>query len=364
MMLHFYFARRFLRALATVFGVFFILYVLVGLVDHITWFRAREAGMGDILKLTLLYVPEELYKVFPLLFLMGSLLLFLSLARSSELVVSRAAGRSAIISLLSPLAVSLLLGALILAIYNPIVAATSKEYESLSRSYKRGTTSLLSISREGLWLRQGTESTQTVIKAERSNLDGTEIFDVTFIELSKDGIPQRRIEAESAQLRPGSWELTNAKSWPLTGENPEVGSEIHETLSVPSSLTKNQIRDSFGTPSAIPIWDLPRFIQQLEAAGFSARSHRVWLHMELALPVLLMAMVMVGAGFTMRHTRFGRTGIMVLAALGLGFFVFFIRNFAQILAENGQVPILLAAWAPPLVAIMLSLSLLLHLEDG
>ncbi|MGB5560093.1 MAG: LptF/LptG family permease, partial [Paracoccaceae bacterium] len=129
-------------------------------------------------------------------------------------------------------------------------------------------------------------------------------------------------------------------------------------------LTRDQIRDSFGTPSAIPIWELPAFIDRLERAGFSARQHRVWLQMELALPLMLAAMVMIGAGFTMRHTRFGKTGMMVLLAILTGFATFFVRNFAQILGENGQIPILLAAWAPPIAAILMTLGLLLHLEDG
>ena len=86
--------------------------------------------------------------------------------------------------------------------------------------------------------------------------------------------------------------------------------------------------------------------------------------MELSLPLLLAAMVLVGAGFTMRHTRFGRTGLMVMLALGMGFSLYFIRNFAQILGENGQIPILLAAWGPPIAALLLPLGLLLHWEDG
>jgi len=54
----------------------------------------------------------------------------------------------------------------------------------------------------------------------------------------------------------------------------------------------------------------------------------------------------------------------VLLALALGFSLFFIRNFAQILGENGQIPVLLAAWGPPVAALLLPLGLLLHLEDG
>ena len=55
---------------------------------------------------------------------------------------------------------------------------------------------------------------------------------------------------------------------------------------------------------------------------------------------------------------------MVLYALVLGFSLYFIRNFAGLLGESGQLPILLAAWGPPLAAILLPMGLLLHLEDG
>jgi lipopolysaccharide export system permease protein len=74
--------------------------------------------------------------------------------------------------------------------------------------------------------------------------------------------------------------------------------------------------------------------------------------------------VLVGAAFTMRHTRLGGTGISVLVSVLLGFMLYFIRNFAQILGENGQLPVALAAWAPPVAALMLTFGMLLHAEDG
>ncbi len=86
--------------------------------------------------------------------------------------------------------------------------------------------------------------------------------------------------------------------------------------------------------------------------------------MELARPLFLVALMLVGAGFTMRHSRLGRTGISVLAAIMLGFGLYYIRNFAQIMGENGQIPAILAAWAPPFAALMLALGLILHMEDG
>ncbi len=365
MRLDLYFARRFLTTFLGLLLLFLAFYALLDMVEQLRKYDAQRIGFFGILHLTALNVPAGLYRILPLVVILATIALFLNLARKSELVVTRAAGRSALRSLASPVIVAFLLGALSVATVNPIVAATTKQYELVANRYSEREESVLSISKEGLWLRQGNQDGQTVIRAERSNLDGTHFFGVSFVGFTPDGAPAYRIEAESALLNDGAWQLTNAKRWDLRGaEIPEQGAQTQSAMTIPSDLTPDRIRDSFGTPSAIPIWELPAFIDRLEQAGFSARQHRVWLQMELALPLMLSAMVLVGAGFTMRHTRFGRTGLMVLFAVLLGFAIYFVRNFAQILGENGQIPVLLAAWAPPAAAILMTLGLLLHLEDG
>ena len=365
MKLHLYIARRFMFAFLTMLVVLAMLFVLLDMVESMRRFDSAAVGFRNILGLTLLNAPVWMYRILPLIVILATLWMFLSLARSSEMVVTRAAGRSALNTLVSPAIAVFLFGVIAVAIGNPIAAATSKKYERISAQYKGTSDSVLSISTEGVWLRQGNEDGQTVIRATRSDLEGTSLSGVTFFSFAPDGLPTLRIEAETAKLEPGQWSLTTAKVWDLeNADNPELEAEAYNEYLVSSNLTQDRIRDSFGKPSSISIWDMPRFIGQLEAAGFSARAHRVWFQMELALPVFMVAMVRIGAGFTMRHTRFGRTGIMVLMALVMGFGAYFIRNFAQILGENGQIPILLAAWAPPIAAILLPMGLLLHLEDG
>ncbi len=359
-----YFARKFLIAFGMVSGVFLGILMLLDMVEQIRRFGGSDVSFAQAAELAALNVPESLYRILPLIVLLATLALFLGLARTSELVVTRAAGRSALRAVAAPVATAFVIGAVAVAVLNPIVAATTKQYDLLVGQYARGAESVLSISREGLWLRQGGAEGQTVIRAARANFDGTVLYATSFITFGPDGTPLRRIEAAEAELVPGAWMLTAPKVWSLQSDNPERDATRPEELRLPTDLTRDQIRDSFGTPSAIPIWDLPDFIARLDAAGFSARQHRVWLQMELALPLLLAAMVLVAAGFTMRHTRLGRTGPFVLMALLAGFAIFFLRNFAQVLGENGQIPVALAAWSPPVAAILLSLGLLLHMEDG
>jgi len=364
MILHRYFARRFAWTFAMTFGGFFLLMFLIDLIEQLRRFGG-DASIGSLLQLSLLNLPAGLYTVLPLIMVLATIMMFLGMSRSSEMVVTRAAGRSAMRALISPLIVTLIIGGITIAAFNPIVAATSKEFETREAALRSSGESVLAFSDDGLWLRQGDANGQTVIRASRTNLDGTQLQDVTFLTFIPDQGPTRRIEAATATLSTGAWTLIDAKAWPLSnGTIAEVAATTHDSLRIPSSLTADQIRDSFGDPSSVPIWELPAFIKRLEIAGFSATRHQVWLHMELALPAFFVAMVLIGAGFTMRHQRGGRTGVMVLTAILLCFGLFFLRNFAQILGENGQIPAILAAWAPPLAAIGASLGFLLHLEDG
>ena len=363
MTLDFYIARRFLWTVTRVFLVFFGILMLIDMIEQLRRFSA--AGIWGAASLSLMNVPQTLYRVMPLIMIMGAIAMFLGLARSSELVVVRAAGRSGLRFLATPVLMAMALGCLVVAVFNPIVAATSKQYDLARAALSAGGGSVLSVADTGLWLRQGTEAGQTVIQAARSNQDGTELFGVTFLGFDAAGLPKTRIEAATARLDLGAWVLTGAKTWDLTAPNPELtATQAPGETKLPSDLTPDSIRDSFGTPSAIAFWNLPAFIAGLERAGFSARAYRLWFQMELAQPVLMAAMVLVAAGFTMRHVRFGGTGQMVLYAMLAGFGIFFLRNFAQALGDTGQIPILLAAWTPPLAAVLMPLGLLLHLEEG
>lgn len=363
MILHYYFARKFLWTFLAIAAVFVILLALIDLVDELQDFP--NLPFMDVLGVVLLNVPHANYEILPLVVILSAVALYLRLARSSELVVVRAAGRSALRSLAAPITVAALIGILSITMLNPLVAAASKRYNDVVNTYMGGGTSVLAIASEGLWLRQGSAEGQTVIHAARASSDVTTLYEATFINFSPEGDPERRIVAETATLAAGQWELKNAKIWELTlGQNPEASAREVAQLELPSALTQDRIIDSFGKPEYISLWDLPGFINQLEEAGFSARRYAVWFQMELSRPLFLVALVMVAAAFTMRHARLSNTGISVLIAVMLGFTLHYIRNFAQILGENGQIPVYLAAWAPPVASFMLAAGILLHMEDG
>ncbi len=365
MTLSLYFARRFLMTFLAIAAGFFVILYLIDMIEEIRKVGDAPGALGRAAGLAGLKTPGTLYQVLPLCMVLTSITLFLRLARSSELVAARAAGRSALRTLAAPVVTAFACGLLAVAVANPFVAATTKRYQALSAAAEDGADSTASFGAEGLWIRQGDAQGQWVIHADAMAPDGGSITGASFMQFGATGGPLRRIEATTATLKDGAWLAKDAKDWHFTTDtNPEAAALRQADLRLDTDLTPDRIRDSLGAPQTVPVWDLPEQIAALERAGFSARAYAVWLQMELALPLFLAAMVLIGAGFTMRHVRFGRTGLFVLMALVSGIALFFVRNFAQVLGESGQIPVLLAAWSPPVAAILLATSLLLHLEDG
>lgn len=365
MILDRYFARRFLINLVIVMVVFLTLLFLIELIEQMRRFSGSNVRFLQILYLVGLNIPAAMLAILPLIVILSTVSLFIGLARTSELVVTRATGRSGLRALLAPVVAALIIGLLAVAMLNPIVAATMNQYQRMAEMLRSGDAAAASLSGEGLWLRQGGTEGQSVIHAGGYVPEEARLFDVTVLSYAPGGGPVRRIEADSATLTAGRWDLRNAKIWHLdTGGNPEASAETVADFVLPSTLTPERIQETIGGRMTTSVWDLPKVIRQLDEAGFSTTRHRVWYHAELASPLFLIAMVLIGAAFTMRHVRFGGTGVAVLSAVLLGFALYFIRNFAQILGENGQVPVILAAWAAPVASILLALGLLLHAEDG
>jgi len=366
MTLGLYLVRRLAASFGLIGAVFFGMLMLFEVVETVRRFGGGDTPMGEIVWLSLLRVPATFYQILPLLTILSSMTLFLGLARSSELVVIRSAGRSAMRMLREPFLATLLFGALLVAGFNPIVAASTRAYQQrLQTLQSPDQLSQISLEGSAIWMRQGDARGQTVIRAQSVAPDGLDFSHVSFMLFAREtGVPLVRIEAEQAHLEAGFWRLTNAKRWDLLADNPERDAQRFETLEMASDLTGERIRESFARVGMVSIWDLPDFIAALDRAGLSSRTHRSQYQSELALPVLMAAMMLVGAVLCFKHVRAGNASTRILFTVLAGFALFFLRNFAQVLGENGQIPLSLAIWTPPIASMLLALGVLLHLEDG
>jgi lipopolysaccharide export system permease protein len=281
------------------------------------------------------------------------------LSRNQELVATRAAGVSVWDFLAPPLTVAIVLGVAAVVALTPVSSRMLAQFAALEAKYIKGEASQLSVSQNGLWLRQGDEQHQSVIHALSVTDQGVHLEQViVFLYGARDRV-DGRIDADTAQLAPNKWVLT--KAW-VSGA--DGISKYYDQYDLPTSLTPDRIQESFASPDTLSFWELPNFIRMAQAAGFSALRYRFYLYTLLMLPILFAAMVFMAASFSLKLTRSGGVGRMVLAGALAGFGVYFFSDLTRALGQSGILPVALAATAPAAAAILIGMTLLFHQEDG
>lgn len=361
-----YISRLF--ALAVI-GMLLALSGLVALFDFIELLRRSasrpEASFGLVSQIAALRLPYIAIQILPFAVLLGGILCFWRLTRSSELIVARAAGVSAWEFLAAPTLVAMLFGAIATAVISPVSSVMLARAENMDNAYLRSGGGPLALNGGQLWLRQSDRTLApqgvAIIHAHGVEVHGPRLSarEVSVFRLDGADHLLSRIEATRAVLADGVWRLENARSI-----RPDQLPEPPRTLTLPTDLTVSRVQESFASPDTLSVWALPDFIALLERSGFSSIRHRLHFQALLALPLLAATMTLVSAGFSMRPARRGGVARMIGSGVAAGFALFVISKMAEEFGQSGALPIVLAAWAPTAAGLMLALTLLLHTEDG
>lgn len=342
---------------------------LVSLFDFLELLRRAatrpDATFGLVVEMALLRMPWAMMQILPFAILLGGIWAFWRLARSSELVVARAAGLSAWQFLLGPVICAFALGVFADLAVSPISAMLFAHANTMEESFLDAGGGPLALNGGQLWLRQGDETKQkggfAIIHATGVMRRGKVLTTgpMSVFRIGPNDKMIDRIEAQNAQLTPGNWLLNDAHVL-VPGQIPTPA----HAMTLPTDLNVNRIQQSFAAPDALSFWQLPGFIQVLERSGFSSVAHRLRFQALLALPLLCATMSLVAAGFSMQTSRRGGIARMIGGGVAAGFALFMLSQVAQQFGQSGTLPVVLAAWAPAAAGLMLALSLLLHLEDG
>lgn len=364
--LNLYISRRFLGATLAMLSS---LAGLISLFDFIELLRRAAANpqvtLGLITEIAALRIPFIAMRLLPFAVLLGGILAFWRLTRSSELIVARAAGVSAWEFLAGPMLCAALLGGIATAAISPLASSMLARAEALDNAYLRAGGGPLALRGGKLWLRQAdrelTANGVAILSARDVQVRAGSLAtgEMTILRLDHEDRLLARIEARAANLSAGAWELTDARTI-----RPDQMPESPRALRLPTDLTVARVQDSFATPGTLSFWALPDFIALLDRSGFSSIRHRLHFQALLALPLLAATMVLVAASFSMRPTRRGGVARMIGSGLAAGFALFVVSKLAEEFGQSGALPVALAAWAPAASGLLFAVALLLHVEDG
>jgi lipopolysaccharide export system permease protein len=182
---------------------------------------------------------------------------------------------------------------------------------------------------------------------------------VTVFTFDKDGTFRERIEAQQARLGDKTWYLDDATVY-TTEDDPQA----YSLYQISTFLTATEVRESIGSPESISFWNLPRFIELARNAGLPAYRYNLQYQSLLARPLLLIAMILIAAAVSLKVSRLGGLGRMILGGILSGFVLYVLTELAKDFGGAGIVPPLVAAWAPGIFGVLMGLTILLHQEDG
>jgi len=356
------------RFVMTIMGAFLLCTLLIFMIDFVEILRQSSktvsgrpinVPLSTMLAITLLRLPAFTEILLAFAVLVGSIGALLLLSRKSELTVMRAAGMSVWQFLRPGLLVAFVIGVLGTVVYNPMAASARAEAERMFAEAFGKEGNLLRTQSGGSWLRQDGLDGASVISAAAVSNQGLSLTGVLVIHYDKDGRFQERVDAATGRLRDGFWQLSNA--WVARpGREPEQ----YETYLLSTYLTPERVADALGTVQAVSVWDLPGMIEVAEKAGLSAARYRVQYELLLSRPLLLATMVLLGATVSLRSFRFGKIQTMVITGMVGGFGFFLMSEVSRQIGVAGLVAPWVAVWQPVLLAMLVSLTVLLHQEDG
>jgi lipopolysaccharide export system permease protein len=349
------------RPMATMIAVVFLgLQPLVFIIDYVDLLRRSSDLPGRsalaVALLSLERTPAITERTLPFAVLFAAIIAFLQISRRLELLVARATGVSVWQILVPPLLVAALAGLIATALYNP-VSAFLADRAAIGEAALLGKPGHAGDGRR--YIRQRSVDGQSILRAAAATDRGQILHGVTAFVFTPDGAFTARIDAAQATLRRGYWQLSDARVLHL-GSRPQAV----PTYLLATNLTPAQVAETLTPAQAVSFWDLPSVIRLWRKAGLPATRFELQYQSLLAAPALLIVMVLIAATVSLRFFRLGGIARVILGGVVAGFVLYLMTKLAEDLGAAGFVPPVAAAWAPAIVGGLISVSVLLHQEDG
>lgn len=358
-----YIAWRFTKALLAMMALLLFLIVTVDFIEGLRRLNDQtDVSTGQVYLLSLYAAPFFVDKAFPFACLFAAMITLFQLNHKMELVVARAAGIS-VWQFLMPIAgAALLIGILASTLYNPLAVSFYEKSVELKAELFGGKAKTNAKTKAGFWLRQddrGFGAGSTVINARIARRRGKMLDGVRMVRFDPKGNVYERLEADNVLHRGDHWLLINVS---ITDSDQKVS--VKETHKVPTNLSEQYLLGSSADAAAISFWDLNRTAEKVRLSGLNHLPYLVQFQSLLALPVFLVAMVLIAATASLRFVRSGQAGRLILGGILGGFVLYAAARLVTSLGSNGIVPPSVAAWSPSVVAILFGMSILLYQEDG
>jgi LPS export ABC transporter permease LptF/LPS export ABC transporter permease LptG len=322
--------------------------VLIGVVDLLQTldrFLRIKPPFTTILEHFAYRLPGELYKGLPMIVLIATVFLFLSLTRQRELDAFKAAGISLYRASLPILLVAGAISVLAVAFQEIVLPDINAKSEEVDRVKIRGQLPRHLQRQTQIWYRS---SDTRFFRMALLDPVGKSMEGLTVLDISRDFRMEERLDARAAQWSADGWQLTDGV-FRRVGPQNRVTSEMFDSRLLPMPEHIDDFIQLQNAPDTMSFLELRAYVARLRDGGHRVTRYLVQLYSKLSFPLVHVIMALVAIPFALVSPRSGgrAMGIGVAIVIAVGYWV--VHSIALAFAQADLLPAALAAWTANIV---------------
>jgi lipopolysaccharide export system permease protein len=322
-----------------------VVLILVGLYSFIEFLnQLSDIGKGNFTLLSaLIYVPlllpQDLYQLFPVAGLIGSLLGLGRLATNSELIVMRASGVSKARIIASVVKTTIFMLIFVTAL-GEIIAPRAKDFAENYKALAESGGQALQT-RQGAWVRDGDNFIHIDTVSPEGKLQG-----ITRYKFANQDL-QLASSAKEGYFKDGQWMFNQVEESRI--DQKKVTTQHFEKQFWNVSFNPNLLGVTDVKAEQATLLELHRYINYLKNAGLLATQYEFSLWKRLFQPIATIVMICLAIPFIFGPLRSVTMGLRLLIGVIIGFSFYTLNEFFGPFSLVYQFPPIWAAAIPILI---------------
>ena len=341
-----YIIRNFVKLLFIVSSIFFILVLLLNLLEELNFFKNSNQSLYYPMLLNILNAPSILINIFPFIFLISTQFLLINLIDKNELIILKNFGidNFKLISIIS--LISFVASLLIIIFFYNFSAKLKHFYLEIKNNFATDNKYLAVITDNGIWIKDEIKDNKIIINANL--IEGNILKEVVITQFDNNFSPKIYIYGKIADVEKNNWVIKKAT---IIENNIRT---IKDNFIFQTNFNSEKINTLFSNLTSLTIWELFNLKDEYNSVGYSVKEIDLHLQKIYSFPVYI-TILTIFASVLMLNAPINKPKFFYLVmGIFVSVLIFYINHFSSLLGENNKLPVTLSVWLPHVVVSILT----------
>ena len=338
-----YLLYAYFKTILKVILIFYCFGLILNLFEEIEFFKNLDVSLMLPITLTALIIPSLIFKLLPFIVFISSLWFLLQLRNSKDLLTLKTFGYSNFKIFFISATASFVFGWFVLFAVNPFTSTMVKYYEQTKASYSKDIDHLVSINKNGLWIKENLNNQNYRIISAKE-IDKNTLKEIIIFDLDQDYNLIQKIRSKTADVSKNKWLLNEVIINKL--DNGILDQFTTESYSIVSKYDYIKINSLFRNFDAMSFIDLLLNYKNLKDQGYNKSYLDKNLNSMLSLPFFLFIMTAIASILTMNTLKKSNNFTFIVVGLIACVGVYYFKDLSLALGETNRVTLSMSVWIP------------------